>query len=170
MCRGKRTKDLDFKVRLAIAKYLNEGMKISEIAHILGRSWGAIYREVRERSVDGEYNPLIAQEDAIEKRSHSEERKQKGRALDEKTKAYIEEKLALKWSPRQIASQIEKDTGKYISYPTIYRYIRAGLVKVNVERDMRQSGKKYNKTTEKRGKLDVGHRTIRYRLKKYKQP
>ena len=76
--------------------------------------------------------------------------------MNDETKAYIEEKLSLKWSPRQIASQIEKDTGHYISYPTIYRYIRNGLVKVDVKRDMRQAGKKYNKSSEKRGKLDVG--------------
>lgn len=75
--------------------------------------------------------------------------------------------MALKWSPRQISSQIEKDTGQYISYPTIYRYIRQGIVKVNKERDMRRSGKKYNKSNEKRGKIDVGNRVIRYRLKKY---
>ncbi|HBI0691209.1 TPA: helix-turn-helix domain-containing protein, partial [Staphylococcus aureus] len=89
------------------------------------------------------------------------------RRLNDETKAYIEEKLSLKWSPRQIASQIEKDTGHYISYPTIYRYIRNGLVKVDVKRDMRQAGKKYNKSSEKRGKLDVGSRVIKYRLKKY---
>lgn len=86
--------------------------------------------------------------------------------MNDETKAYIEEKLSLKWSPRQIASQIEKDTGHYISYPTIYRYIRNGLVKVDVKRDMRQAGKKYNKSSEKRGKLDVGSRVIKYRLKK----
>ena len=65
---------------------------------------------------------------------------------------------------RQIASQIEK-IQNYISYPTIYRYIRNGLVKVDVKRDMRQAGKKYNKSSEKRGKLDVGSRVIKYRLK-----
>ncbi|HCX9539693.1 TPA: transposase, partial [Staphylococcus aureus] len=112
-------------------------------------------------------NPLLAEEDAIKSRSISDEQVAKRRRLNDETKAYIEEKLSLKWSPRQIASQIEKDTGHYISYPTIYRYIRNGLVKVDVKRDMRQAGKKYNKSSEKRGKLDVGARVIKYRLKKY---
>ena len=60
---------------------------------------------------------------------------------------------------------MKKIQNYYISYPTIYRYIRNGLVKVDVKRDMRQAGKKYNKSSEKRGKLDVGSRVIKYRLK-----
>ncbi|MGT2596372.1 hypothetical protein ACVQ90_00285 [Staphylococcus aureus] len=31
------------------------------------------------------------------------------------------------------------------------------MVKVDVKHDMRQAGKKYNKSSEKRGKLDVGY-------------
>lgn len=50
----------------------------------------------------------------------------------------------------------------YISYPTIYRYIREGLVKY-VKKDLRQGGKKFNKSTEKRGKIKVGDRAIMYR-------
>ncbi|HCY7723420.1 TPA: helix-turn-helix domain-containing protein [Staphylococcus aureus] len=162
MKKRKKRKELDYKTRLAIAKYLNDGLNIIQISKILGRDDAVLYREVNKRSVDGVYNPLLAEEDAIKSRSISD-----GRRLNDETKAYIEEKLSLKWSPRQIASQIEKDTGHYISYPTIYRYIRNGLVKVDVKRDMRQAGKKYNKSSEKRGKLDVGSRVIKYRLKKY---
>ncbi|HGZ8877833.1 TPA: helix-turn-helix domain-containing protein [Staphylococcus aureus] len=143
MKKRKKRKELDYKTRLAIAKYLNDGLNIIQISKILGR------------------------DDAIKSRSISDEQVAKRRRLNDETKAYIEEKLSLKWSPRQIASQIEKDTGYYISYPTIYRYIRNGLVKVDVKRDMRQAGKKYNKSSEKRGKLDVGSRVIKYRLKKY---
>ena len=162
MKKRKKRKELDYKTRLAIAKYLNDGLNIIQISKIL-----VLYREVNKRSVDGVYNPLLAEEDAIKSRSISDEQVAKRRRLNDETKAYIEEKLSLKWSPRQIASQIEKDTGYYISYPTIYRYIRNGLVKVDVKRDMRQAGKKYNKSSEKRGKLDVGSRVIKYRLKKY---
>ncbi|HAR6196584.1 helix-turn-helix domain-containing protein [Staphylococcus aureus] len=167
MKQRKKRVELDFNTRLAIAKYLNDGVSIAEIARLLSRDYQVISSEIKKRSFDGEYNPLLAEEHAKMKRSYTQEDIVKRRVIDDKTKAYIEEKLALKWSPRQISSQIEKDTGQYISYPTIYRYIRKGIVKVNVERDMRRSGKKYNKSTEKRGKLDVGNRVIRYRLKKY---
>ncbi|MCO4460303.1 helix-turn-helix domain-containing protein [Staphylococcus aureus] len=167
MKQRKKRVEIDFNTRLAIAKYLNDGVSIAEIARILGRAYTVVQSEVKKRSVNGEYNPLLAEEHARNKRKYSPEKIEKVRVIDDRTKAYIEEKLSLKWSPRQIASQIEKDTGQYISYPTIYRYIRQGIVKVNIERDMRRSGKKFNKSTEKRGKLDVGDRVIRYRLKKY---
>ncbi|WP_191961916.1 helix-turn-helix domain-containing protein [Staphylococcus aureus] len=167
MKQRKKRVEIDFNTRLAIAKYLNDGVSIAEIARILGRAYTVVQAEVKKRSVNGEYNPLLAEEHARNKRKYSPEHLEKSRVIDDRTKSYIEEKLSLKWSPRQIASQIEKDTGQYISYPTIYRYIRQGIVKVNIERDMRRSGKKFNKSTEKRGKLDVGDRVIRYRLKKY---
>ncbi|EZU36601.1 MULTISPECIES: helix-turn-helix domain-containing protein [Staphylococcus] len=167
MKQRKKRVEIDFNTRLAIAKYLNDGVKLADIARLLGRDYQVISSEIKKRSVNGEYNPLLAEEHARNKRKYTPEKIEKVRVIDETTKAYIEEKLALKWSPRQISSQIEKDTGQYISYPTIYRYIRQGIVKVNKERDMRRSGKKYNKSNEKRGKIDVGNRVIRYRLKKY---
>ncbi|RCV67805.1 helix-turn-helix domain-containing protein [Staphylococcus aureus] len=167
MKQRKKRVEIDFNTRLAIAKYLNDGVKLADIARLLGRDYQVISSEIKKRSVNGEYNPLLAEEHARNKRKYTQEHLEKSRVIDEITKAYIEEKLTLNWSPRQISSQIEKDTGQYISYPTIYRYIRQGIVKVNLKRNMRQSGKKYNKSTEKRGKLEVGNRLIRYRLKKY---
>ena len=164
----RKRRETDFNMRLGIAKYLKDGYKISEIARILDRDYTVVYNEFRNRSVNGKYNPIEAQEDADDKQAFTEEEKAERRRINDTTKKYIEDKLAKKWSPRQIASQIEKDTGTYISYPTIYRYIRKGLVKVNHERDLRQGGKKYNKSSEKRGKLDVGNRVIRYRPSKSK--
>ncbi|SCT28278.1 transposase [Staphylococcus caeli] len=169
MAKRKKREEVDYYTRLAIAKYISEGKSIAETARIINRNYRVVYDELRKRSDEnGQYNPVLAEEHAIESRSFTAEDIEKRRALSPKTKAYIEEKLALKWSPRQIASQIEVDTGVYISYPTIYRYIRKGLVHVNRERDLRYGGKKYTKSTEKRGKLDVGHRVIRYRPSKSK--
>ncbi|MFW3602246.1 transposase [Staphylococcus caprae] len=164
----RKRRETDFNMRLGIAKYLKDGYKISEIARILDRDYTVVYNEIRNRSVNGKYNPIEAQEDADDMQAFTEEEKAERRRINDTTKKYIEDKLAKKWSPIQIASQIEKDTGTYISYPTIYRYIRKGLVKVNHERDLRQGGKKYNKSSEKRGKLDVGNRVIRYRPSKSK--
>lgn len=169
MAKRKKREEVDYYTRLAIAKYISEGKSIAETARIINRNYRVVYDELRKRSDEnGQYNPVVAEEHAIESRSYSQETIEKRRALSPETKVYIEEKLALKWSPRQIASQIEEDTGVYISYPTIYRYIRKGLVQVNRERDLRYGGKKYTKSTEKRGKLDVGHRVIRYRPSKGK--
>ncbi|WP_239733436.1 transposase [Mammaliicoccus sp. J-M41] len=169
MGKRKKREEVDYYTRLAIAKYRNEGKSIAETARIINRNYRVVYDEIRKRSDEnGEYNPVVAQEHAKESRRYKEETVIKRRSIRPETKAYIEEKLALKWSPRQIASQIEEDTGVYISYPTIYRYIREGVVEVNRERDLRHGGKKYNKSNEKRGKLDVGRRVIRYRPSKSK--
>ena len=47
------------QTRLAIAKYLNDGLNIIQISKILGRDDAVLYREVNKRSVDGVYNPFI---------------------------------------------------------------------------------------------------------------
>lgn len=158
----RKRRPVDLTTRLAIAKYLYDGVPIADIARLLDRDYSVILNELKRYTFDDVYDPVLAQEYASVTYNHSEEHKEKSRKLDEKSKVYIEEKLACQWSPRQIAERIEKDIGVYISYPTIYRYIREGLVKY-VEKDLRQGGKKYNKSTEKRGKIKVGDRAIMYR-------
>ena len=165
MTKAKRRprRKVDLYTRLSIAKYLNDGMSIASLARTLDRDYTVIYKEIKQYTFDGLYDPVLAQEMASVSQKLTEEEKANRRKLDDKIKIYIEEKLSKKWSPRQIASQIEKDIGVYVSYPTIYRYIRRGLVKVDIKKDMRHGGKKYNKSTEKRGKIKVGDRAIMYR-------
>ena len=79
MKKRKKRKELDYKTRLAIAKYLNDGLNIIQISKILGRDDAVLYREVNKRSVDGVYNPLLAEEDAIKSRSISDEQVAKRR-------------------------------------------------------------------------------------------
>ncbi|AXG30382.1 helix-turn-helix domain-containing protein [Staphylococcus aureus] len=153
---------VDLNTRLAIAKYLYDGNSTSDIARLLDRDYSVILNELKRYTFDDIYDPVLAHELASKAYNHTEEHKEESRKLDDRTKVYIEEKLACQWSPRQIAERIEKDIGVYISYPTIYRYIREGLVKY-VKKDLRQGGKKFNKSTEKRGKIKVGDRAIMYR-------
>ena len=40
----KKRKELDYKTRLAIAKYLNDGLNIIQISKILGRDDAVLYR------------------------------------------------------------------------------------------------------------------------------
>lgn len=86
MKKRKKRKELDYKTRLAIAKYLNDGLNIIQISKILGRDDAVLYREVNKRSVDGVYNPLLAEEDAIKSRSISDEQVAKRRRLNDETK------------------------------------------------------------------------------------
>ncbi|EII2005934.1 helix-turn-helix domain-containing protein, partial [Staphylococcus pseudintermedius] len=64
MKQRKKRVELDFNTRLAIAKYLNDGVSIAEIARLLSRDYQVISSEIKKRSVDGEYNPLLAEEHA----------------------------------------------------------------------------------------------------------
>ncbi|ALS71496.1 helix-turn-helix domain-containing protein [Staphylococcus aureus] len=158
----KKRKEIDLNTRLAIAKYLCDGVSIANIARLLNRDYYLVWNELRRYTFDDVYDPVLAHELASLARKYTEKHKEEVRKLDDKAKAYIEEKLSKQWSPRQIAKKIEGDIGIYISYPTIYRYIREGLVKYE-KKDLRQGGKKYNKSTEKRGKIKVGDRAIMYR-------
>ncbi|HGO2072826.1 transposase [Staphylococcus aureus] len=158
----KKRRPIDLTTRLAIAKYLSDDVPIADIARLLNRAYFVIWNELRRYTFDDVYDPVLAHELASVTYNHTEEHKEKSRKLDNKTKVYIEGKLACQWSPRQIAERIEQDIGIYISYPTIYRYMREGLVEY-VKKDLRQGGKKYNKSTEKRGKIKVGNRAIMYR-------
>lgn len=158
----KRRIPVDLDTRLAIAKYIDEGLTILQIANILGRHHNVIYYELNHRSQkDGTYDPVKAHKMAKEIKKMPEKKKQEMRALNPAIKKYIEQKLSLKWSPRQISSEMENDIGYYVSFSTIYRYINTGQVRVNKVKDMRRGGKKYTKTTEERGKIKIGHhRTI----------
>lgn len=153
---------VDLNTRLAIAKYLYDGNSTSDIARLLNRNYVVVWRELKRYTFNDIYDPIIAHELASKAYNHTEKHKEESRKLDDRTKVYIEKKLACQWSPRQIAERIEQDIGIYISYPTIYRYMREGLVEY-VKKDLRQGGKKYNKSTEKRGKIKVGNRAIMYR-------
>ncbi|NKO44248.1 transposase [Staphylococcus aureus] len=153
---------MNLDTRLAIAKYLYDDVPIADIARLLDREYVVIWRELKRYTFDGFYDPVLAHELASEAYNHTEEHKEKSRKLDNNAKLYIENKLACQWSPQQISERIEQDIGIYISYTTIYRYMREGLVEY-VKKDLRQGGKKYNKSTETRGKIKVGNRAIMYR-------
>ncbi|MGT3738870.1 transposase [Staphylococcus aureus] len=158
----KKRRPINLDTRLAIAKYLYDGVPVADIARLLNRDYYVVWNELRRYTFDDVYDPVLAHELASVTYNHSEERKEKSRKLDNNTKLYIERKLACQWSPQQISERIEQDIGIYISYTTIYRYMREGLVEY-VKKDLRQGGKKYNKSTETRGKIKVGNRAIMYR-------
>ncbi|WP_457806458.1 transposase [Staphylococcus aureus] len=153
----KKRQAMDLETRLAIKSYLEYGYSVLEIAELTGRHHNVIYYELNNRcQSDGTYNPIKAHQMAKETKKMSAEDKLKMSSLNDTIKKYIEQKLSLKWSPRQISSEMERDIGYYVSYSTIYRYIREGQVKVNKRTDLRRAGNKYTKSTEQRGKIKIG--------------
>ncbi|MCU7557645.1 helix-turn-helix domain-containing protein [Macrococcus capreoli] len=150
---------LTFDDRCAIANYLDMGKNYSEIARLLNLKNTTVRNEIVNRSENGVYNAVQAQK-------HYDESMQFNRGkflkVDEDMIDYIEKKLALKWSPRQIAAKMPDDIGKYLSFATIYRLIRENKVEYK-KTDLRFKGSNYNKSSETRGKIQVGERAIMYR-------
>ena len=105
------------------------GLSISEIVKCLGRHRSTIQRKLaRNRSVDG-YRP-----DSAERRAWA--RKLRGSRLGRSTRlrAHVEDRLAMGWSPEQIAGRMKLDGSEHtLSAESIYRHAyspagrRAGL-------------------------------------------
>lgn len=117
------------------------------IAKRIGRHRSSIDRELRRNIVETGYKAECAQQAYY---AHRERSKPKGKRSDDVV-AIITEKLALTWSPEQIANTVT--LGK-VGFKTIYNWLYAGkLPKVDVKQ-LRQKGKR--RKAEKRGKFSMG--------------
>ena len=99
------------------------GKNCSEIAALLGRHRSTIRRELR-RNVS-QYDSCYADESAqIWADRRRERASHRGRLRDAGIRSYVEEKLAVGWSPELIAGRIRLDLpGSSVSHETIYQYI-----------------------------------------------
>ena len=72
---------------------------------------------------------------------------------------YVLAKMALRWSPEQIAGRAKRDKEPFsISFPTIYRAIDTGVLPPQLKKIMRFKWKhKKCKTEDKRGKFQILH-------------
>lgn len=109
--------------RLAIASGLAAGLPHQKIAEGIGFSRSAVSREIsRHLDGDGAYDPYAAQL-AFERAA----RRPKARKVDVDTRLrrYVLAKLALRWSPRQISSQLPidfpNDEEMRVSHEAIYQ-------------------------------------------------
>jgi IS30 family transposase len=120
---GRRYGQLSLEERDRITEMLAEGASLRAIAAALGRSPATISREVK-RNCSPSYKLYLshrAHERAARRKKESGKRP---RLKDERTAAYVLEKLALDWSPEQIAGRIGMDCpGLSISHEAIYQYI-----------------------------------------------
>ena len=95
---------------------------VSSIARRLGRNQSVISREIESNSTeDGRYQAFWAHS-----RSHRRRRlsRQRERIANHYVRHYVHEKLAIGWSPEQIAGRIGIDApGTQISHETIYQYV-----------------------------------------------
>ena len=126
---GTRYSHFTLEERCRLRSLMEMELGLSEIARRLGRHRATIHRElIRNRCVDG-YRP-----DSAARRAWA--RKLRGSRIGRFTRlrAHVEDRLAMGWSPEQIAGRMELEGGEHRTSPeSIYRHVyssagrRAGL-------------------------------------------
>ena len=133
---GTRYSHLTLEDRCRLRGLMEMGLSVSEIARRLGRHRATIHRETgRNRCVAG-YRP-----DSADRRAWV--RKLRGSRIERSTRlrAYVEDRLAMGWSPEQIAGRMERERLEHVaSVESIYRHAysplgrRAGLPRLLAQR------------------------------------
>lgn len=120
---GKHYRHLNVRQRERLAKMVQEGHKLAEIAKALRRDKSTIWRELRRNATPQRrlYSPWRAQSRSDERRSRASQRP---RIPDDRTRAYIREKIKIGWSPEIIAGRLQLDHPRlHISHEAIYQYL-----------------------------------------------
>ncbi len=121
---GRSYGQLSLEDRCTIAELQGAGQSIRQIAAALDRAPSTIARELRRnRGSFVGYKPAYAQQ-------RTRERRWKGSRLTREPflRRVVLERLAMGWSPEQVAGRLAKDHGrKVISYESIYRFIYAQI-------------------------------------------
>ena len=135
--------------REEISRLLSQKRSFQDVAKALGRNVSTISREIAAGGCNKyTYRAVTAQNRA---RRNAARRKSGKRKLsgDQKLWAYIQKKLRKKWSPRQIAEELEKDypldMAMRISPEAIYSYIYVlprGSLKKELVSCLRQNHKR----------------------------
>lgn len=162
-------KHLTLVEREKLLFFVGQGLRVSEIASLLGRSRSTVYRELkRNSSRKVGYLPVNAQKRYEKRRKQCRKRK---RLEDPTLYELVKDRfLNHHWSPEQISGRLEAEDSHYrISYATIYRAIYAGMFDTpeqrrsvgnrGMKRRLRHKGKpRKNKNPNRMtGKLLVEH-------------
>ena len=121
---GQKYSQLSLEERCTIAQCHGTGQSIQKIAAALDRSPSTVSRELtRNRGAKVGYKPAYAQEQARARRWHGS---RLARQPDQW--AYVRDRLAMGWSPAQIAGRLEREKSRWrISHESIYRHIYAEM-------------------------------------------
>jgi len=113
-----------------------KGMSMRAIARMTGRSASSISRELRRnQNRDGSYSASAAEKRYFERRKVSH---RPCVLSDDPVRAYIEERIILKWTPEQIADRAKREEYPVkFSYSTIYRGIHSGTFPASIKKNMR---------------------------------
>lgn len=147
-----KKKHLSEKERFCIEKMLVSGARFSHIARTLGRGVSTISEEVNENGGRARYRAKRADTRAYFKQ-YRKKRECNAVALNGHILRFVERKLALGWSPEQIAVRLKHQSGiGYASGKSIRKYIarRSGLERhlfwnrVNRKSGPKRSGVPFN--------------------------
>jgi transposase, IS30 family len=151
-------KHLTLGQREVLAQRSGRGEQPQDIAAALGCHRGTVYREWKRNGAEGEYFPARAQVAADARRRAS---KSPWKMDHEPLAAYVREKLALYWSPQQIAGRLKRDFPDdpimRVSHQAIYDWITAqkahGWLWHRFLRQARKRRRKHYGTQENRGRI-----------------
>ena len=106
--------------RCRLRGLMEMGLDAAEIARRLGRHRATIYREIeRNRCVVGGYRP-----ESAARRAWARKLRGSRIARSIPLRAHVEDRLAMGWSPEQIARRMELEGSEHrISVESIYRYV-----------------------------------------------
>lgn len=109
--------------RVVVEKMFQAGSSIRGIARTLSRSPNSISKEIQRNRVRGTYRTEKAQHKAVVRRSTS--KRDCLKVVTGKHQKLVEEKLTMKWSPRQISGYMKKHHGTIVSAKGIYKYAKS---------------------------------------------
>jgi len=125
---GQVYEQLSLEERCEIARRCEAGETVRKIAAALDRSPSTVSRELKRNRGSGKrYKPAYAGEQA-------KARRWRGSRLerDQALQTLVLERLALGWSPEQIAGRLAREAGEpIISHESIYRFIYAQIRRTN---------------------------------------
>jgi transposase, IS30 family len=146
--------------REELSRGLSRGESLRQIAHRLGRHTSTLSREIGRNAFKPDlYRAVLANNEAQARRTTRK------RKLDQypRLREYVFAKLALRWSPEQIAQMLRRefpqDGAMQISHESIYDYLyvlpRGELKKtlINYLRQERKMRRKRTGLKEQRGKI-----------------
>jgi len=143
---GTRYSHFSLDERCRLRGLMEMGLKAGEIARRLGRHRGTIYREIARNRCVEEYRPDSADRRAWVRKLRGSKIQRSSRLRD-----HVEDRLAMGWSPEQIAGRMERDTLEHaVSSESIYRYVyspagrHAGLPRYLAQRKAKRGRRRRN--------------------------
>ena len=140
---------LSVKERESIWENRIKGKSLSEIAAIIGRSIATVSRELKRNGEKGKYRPSEAQ--ASYKKRREKCRRPlllaEGQLKEAVSRLLVEEQ----WSPEQISHRLAMEGKATVSYNTIYRALKAGVMEAKGTRKNRYGRYPMSKYLRRKG-------------------